>query len=261
MIQPNCIVVGNSVDVLKDLADDSIDLVVTSPPYNIGKDYDNYSDNLTDDEYKDMMYSIFKQLYRIMIPGSRLCINLPPGIKGQDDTHFVIIELVRKVGFKWYTDIVWNKNNYSARFTVWGSWVKPTKPYFKHPFEYIFVFSKPGRYKTKGEKDIHPDEFKKWTTALWTIKPEGRMKQYEHPAMFPEDIPYRLIKLFTYKGDTVLDMFNGAGTTTYVAAKLNRKFIGIDISPEYCNTAFNRLGIYRKTCGVKLIEYGRVVDG
>jgi len=89
--------------------------------------------------------------------------------------------------------------------------------------------------------DIDPDEFKKWTTAKWDVAPESKMQEYGHPAMFPEEIAKRLIKLFSFKEDLVLDPFNGAGTTTAVAWKLGRHYIGIDISEEYCNIAKQRL--------------------
>ncbi len=105
------------------------------------------------------------------------------------------------------------------------------------------VFAK-GNIKKQGQKtdiDITGDEFKQWTTVKWSISPERSMKRYGHPAMFPEELVYRVLRLFSYQNDIILDPFNGAGTTTTVAHRLNRRFIGIDISEEYCKIARERL--------------------
>lgn len=116
-------------------------------------------------------------------------------------------------------------------------------PYFKYTWEFIEVFSKDTHKKTGNNKDIDikGEEFKKWVYVKWDIAPEMRMKEFDHPAMFPEEVPNRLIKLLSYKNDIVLDPFNGVGTTTLVAKKLGRKFIGIDLSEKYCKTALERL--------------------
>ena len=143
----------------------------------------------------------------------------------------------------WKTEILWQKNNYSAKFSSWGSWKSPSNPYLKGTWEFIEVFCK-GTMKKEGSKeniDITDEEFKKWVNAEWSIAPKRNMQKFDHPAMFPVELARRAIKLFSYKDDIVLDPFNGAGTTTFVAKQLERKFIGIDISEQYCITAQNRL--------------------
>ena len=113
----------------------------------------------------------------------------------------------------------------------------------KYTWEFVEVFAK-GTLKKDGKKenaDITDDEFKKWVVAKWSIAPERKMKAYGHPAMFPEELARRVIKLFSFKDDIILDPFNGVGTTTYVAKQLGRKYLGIDISKEYCDKAEERM--------------------
>jgi DNA modification methylase len=143
----------------------------------------------------------------------------------------------------WKGEILWEKNNYNCKYTAWGSWKSPSNPYLKYTWEFVEIFSK-GNLKKTGlpeNADITPDEFKEWVVAKWSIAPERRMKEYGHPAMFPEKLAERVLKLFSFKGDIVLDPFNGVGTTTAVAKKLGRQFVGIDISPEYCDIANKRI--------------------
>ena len=135
------------------------------------------------------------------------------------------------------------KNNYNCKYTTWGSWKSPSSPYLKYTWEFIEIFSK-GDLKHTGDKkniDITSDEFKEWVVAKWFIAPEKHMKKYNHPAMFPEKLVERVLKLFSFQNDVILDPFNGVGTTTLVAKKLNRKFLGIDISEKYYKTAIERL--------------------
>ena len=143
----------------------------------------------------------------------------------------------------WKGEILWEKNNYNCKYTAWGSWKSPSNPYLKYTWEFLEIFCK-GALKKDGVRenaDILGDEFKKWVYAKWSIAPERNMKKYDHPAMFPEDLVDRTLKLFSFKGDAILDPFNGAGTTTAVAKKLNRRYIGIDNSKEYCIKAERRI--------------------
>ncbi|MCX6693201.1 MAG: site-specific DNA-methyltransferase, partial [Methanomicrobiales archaeon] len=126
---------------------------------------------------------------------------------------------------------------------AWGSWKSPSNPYLKYTWEFVEIFSK-GELKKAGDRvniDISADEFKKWVVAKWSIGTERNMKDFNHPAMFPQDLVERTLKLFSYQGDIVLDPFNGAGTTTLVAKRLGRRYLGIDISEEYCKTAERRI--------------------
>ena len=142
----------------------------------------------------------------------------------------------------WKGEILWEKNNYNCKYTAWGSWKSPSSPYLKYTWEFLEVFSK-GDLKHPGKKeniDITEEEFKKYVIAKWSISPERNMKEYGHPAMFPEKLVEQALKLFSFQNDVILDPFNGVGTTTSVAKKLNRKYLGIDISQEYCNIAQKR---------------------
>jgi site-specific DNA-methyltransferase (adenine-specific) len=148
-----------------------------------------------------------------------------------------------RLGLLWKAEILWEKNNYNAKYTAWGSWKSPSMPYLKYTWEFVEVFDKETHKKAglKENIDITDEEFKEWVIGRWSIPPETRMKEYGHPAMFPEEIPRRVLKLFSYRGDLVLDPFNGTGTTTLVAWKHFRRFIGIDISPQYCQKALERI--------------------
>ena len=143
----------------------------------------------------------------------------------------------------WKGEILWEKHNYNCKYTAWGSWKSPGNPYLKYTWEFLEVFAK-GDLKKEGSRenaDITADEFKKWVVAKWSIAPETQMARFDHPAMFPEELVMRALKLFSFEGDVVLDPFNGAGTTCVAAKKLNRSYLGIDISQKYCETAERRL--------------------
>jgi DNA modification methylase len=143
----------------------------------------------------------------------------------------------------WKGEILWEKNNYNCKYTAWGSWRSPSNPYLKYTWEFLEVFCK-GSLKKPGDPalaDISAEEFKKWVLGRWSIAPEKDMKAFGHPAMFPEELVSRVLKLFSFRGDVVLDPFNGAGTTTLVAKVLGRRYVGVDISPDYCRIARERI--------------------
>ena len=143
----------------------------------------------------------------------------------------------------WKGEILWEKNNYNCKYTAWGSWKSPCSPYLKYTWEFLEVFCKGDLKKTGSleNADISADDFKRWTVGKWAIAPERNMKAFDHPAMFPEELVKRALQLFSFETDIVLDPFNGAGTTTYVANVLNRRYLGIDISEKYCKIARNRI--------------------
>jgi DNA modification methylase len=241
----NRIICGDSEVILKDFPDNCIDIIVTSPPYNFGLEYENdkNKDTLFWKDYFEKLNNIWKECYRILKPGGRICINIQPLFSDYMPTHHVISNQLLQLGFLWKAEIIWDKHNYNCKYTAWGSWKSPSMPYLKYTWEFIEVFSKVSHKKNGPEDkiDISGEEFKKWVYAKWEIAPEKNMKKFNHPAMFPEELVVRLLKLFSYQDDIVLDPFNGVGTTTLVAYKLNRKYIGIDISDEYCKTAEKRL--------------------
>ena len=238
----NEIICSDSLIALKEMDDESVDIVLTSPPYNYGMEYDTHDDDGDADEYLEQILAVFVECKRVLKSGGRLIINIQPNYKQYFPTHHKITQRMIGEGMIWRGEIIWLKNNLK-KLTAWGSWKSPSCPYLSYPFEFIEVFSK-DTLKHSGNKediDITKDEFIKYVNGHWSMAPETKMKDYGHPAMFPEELVERCLKLFSYKGDVVLDPFNGAGTTTYVAHKLGRKYIGIDMSQEYCKVAQERI--------------------
>jgi site-specific DNA-methyltransferase (adenine-specific) len=241
----NRILCTDALKALACLPDQSIDLIITSPPYNFGHEYAQDSTNDTHEwtSYFEKLLTVWRECERVLKTGGRIAVNIQPLFSDYVPTHHVISHQLASLGLLWKAEFLWEKNNYNAKYTAWGSWKSPSMPYIKYTWEFIEVFDKV-THKKEGRRediDITGDEFKEWVLGKWSFPPEIRMKDYDHPAMFPEELPRRLMKLFSYKNDIVLDPFNGAGTTTLVAWKLHRRFIGIDISQQYCDTAFQRL--------------------
>lgn len=239
----NQIICADSVDFLKTLPDNCIDIILTSPPYNFGIDYNSTNDvNIWQDYFK-LLFGVFTECIRVLKSEGRIIVNVQPLFSDYIPTHHIISNFFLENGLIWKGEILWEKNNYNCKYCTWGSWKSPSSPYLKYSWEFVEVFCKNSLKKT-GDKeniDISADEFKKFVYAKWSIAPERNMKKYKHDAMFPEELVRRLLKLFSYKNDIVLDPFNGVGTTTKVAKELNRKFIGVDIDESYCETARKRL--------------------
>ena len=241
----NKIIRGDSETILKAFPDNFVDIIVTSPPYNFGLKYENdkNKDALYWQDYFNKLNRVWQECFRVLKPAGRLCVNIQPLFSDYVPTHHIISRQLLELGLIWKAEILWEKHNYNCKYTAWGSWKSPSMPYLKYTWEFIEVFCKESHKKVgdSGKIDITGDEFKKWVYAKWDIAPESNMKKYNHPAMFPEELVVRLLKLFSYQNDIVLDPFNGAGTTTLVANKLERRYIGIDVSEEYCKTAEKRL--------------------
>lgn len=239
----NKIICGDSEKILKKLPDNCIDLVFTSPPYNFGLEYQNHIDEQNWEKYFEKLFLIFDEVIRVLKWGGRAIINIQPLYSDYIPSHHIISNYFINKKMIWKGEILWEKNNYNCKYTAWGSWKSPSNPYLKYTWEFIEIFSK-GDLKHTGDSkniDITAEEFKNWVVAKWSIAPERNMKKYGHPAMFPEKLVERVLKLFSFQNDVILDPFNGVGTTTVVAKKLNRRFIGIDISEEYCKIANERL--------------------
>jgi DNA modification methylase len=233
---------GKAEDVILELEDNSIDCVVTSPPYNIDINYDAYADDGNYIDFLNNLKLVFSRLKPKLKDGGRVCINIADKKNGRVPTHSDITNfMTMELGYLMYTTIVWEKSQLGSR-TAWGSFKSPSSPSFPTPFEFILVFAKDRlKLPNRGETDLDHKEFIDWSLALWKFAPEGQMlKKYDHPAMFPEELPKRCIKMFTYKNATILDMYAGAGTTCAVAKMMDRNFIGIDISEKYCKTAQER---------------------
>ncbi len=239
----NKIICGDSEEVLKKLPENCIDLIVTSPPYNFGLDYADSKDEHYWVFYFEKLFNVFSECIRILKFGGRIAVNVQPLFSDYIPSHHIISNFFMEKKMIWKGEILWEKNNYNCKYTAWGSWKSPSNPYLKYTWEFVEIFCK-GTLKKAGDKtlaDISPDEFKQWVVAKWSIGPERRMKEFSHPAMFPEELVTRVMKLFSFKGDIILDPFNGVGTSCVVAKQLGRRYLGIDISQEYCNKSIERL--------------------
>lgn len=239
----NKIIIGDSAEVLKKLPDNCIDIVLTSPPYNFGLAYDEHRDTDPWHTYFATLFAIFDECIRVLKYGGRIIVNVQPLFSDYIPTHHIVSKFFFERGLIWKGEILWEKNNYNCKYTAWGSWQSPSSPYLKYTWEFLEIFCK-GELKKSGNKediDISADEFKSWVNAKWSIAPERDMQKYGHPAMFPEKLVLRALKLFSFQGDVVLDPFNGVGTTTLTANNFGRKYLGIDCSEEYCETAQRRI--------------------
>jgi len=229
-----------SSEKMEELPDNSIHLMVTSPPYNVGKEYDK---DLSIEEYRNLLKSVFKEVYRVLVVGGRACINVANvGRKPYIPLHSFIIEDMLKLGFFMRGEIIWNKGSSAGTSMAWGSWLSATNPTLRDIHEYILVFSKGNNGRTAGKKEstIIKEEFMEFTKSVWSF-PTQSAHSVGHPAPFPIELPLRLIKFYTFKGDVVLDPFIGSGTTAIAARKLERKYVGYDISKEYCKLAEARI--------------------
>ena len=243
--EPKCLLYN--ADVLQAaIAAESVDLIVTSPPYNVEVVYGAHRDNLSYAEYLEFCEAWLKRCYEWLKPDGRMCLNIPldKNKGGQQSVGADLTTLAKRLGFQYHSTIVWNEGNISRR-TAWGSWVSASAPYVIAPVELIVVLYKREWKKTSGSRisDITPQEFMEWTNGLWTFNGESR-KRIGHPAPFPLELPKRCIKLFSYVGDTVLDPFAGSGTTLLAAIMHNRHAIGVEIEPTYCELAKQRIMQY-----------------
>ncbi|MDD5142221.1 site-specific DNA-methyltransferase [Methanoregula sp.] len=239
----NVVICDDSRHALQRLPDNCIDLIITSPPYNFGLGYDTSKDGVNWENYFHTLFAIFDECIRVLKYGGRIIVNIQPLFSDYIPSHHIISNHFIEKKMIWKGEILWEKNNYNCKYTAWGSWKSPGSPYLKYTWEFLEIFAK-GDLKKDGDPkniDITADEFKKWVVAKWSIAPERKMVHYDHPAMFPEELVERALKLFSYEGDIILDPFNGTGTTCVAAKRFNRKYIGIDVSQKYCTIAEKRL--------------------
>lgn len=228
------------------IEENSIDLIVTSPPYNVDIHYNSLQDDIPYEKYLEFTEKWLRKAYLLMKPDGRMCLNIPldksKGRKGAgfQSVYADIVNIAKKVGWKYFSTIIWNEGNISRR-TAWGSWLSARAPYVIAPVEVIIILYKERWRKIKsGKSDITKKEFMEWTNGLWTFSGESK-KKVGHPAPFPVELPKRCIKLFSFVGDTILDPFLGSGSTLIACAFLNRKGIGVDIDENYCKLAKDRL--------------------
>ena len=236
-------IINGDMFTIKKIASGSIDLLVTSPPYNVDVQYTSHDDRLTYDEYREFSRRWMKRCFTWLKDDGRFCLNIPldKNKGGQQSVGADLTTIAKKIGFSYHSTIVWNEGNISRR-TAWGSWTSASAPYVIAPVELIVILYKKSWKKTSGSKksDISRKEFMEWTNGLWTFNGE-RKKKTGHPAPFPVELPLRCMKLFSFVGDTVLDPFMGSGSTLVAVSQCNRKGIGIEIDPGYCETAVSRI--------------------
>jgi site-specific DNA-methyltransferase (adenine-specific) len=230
-----------SSERMDELPDNSVHLMVTSPPYNVGKEYD---ENLTLNEYRSFLKRVFSEVKRVLVPGGRACINIANlGRKPYLPIHAFIIEDMLDLGFLMRGEIIWNKSSSSGTSTAWGSWLSAKNPTLRDVHEYILVFSKSTftrNVPSERKSTISKEEFLEFTKSIWTFPAESATK-VGHPAPFPLELPYRLIQLYTFEGEIVLDPFMGSGQTAIAAIKTKRHYIGYDINEEYVKLAERRI--------------------
>jgi site-specific DNA-methyltransferase (adenine-specific) len=229
-----------SSEKMEEIPDNSIHLMITSPPYNVGKEYD---ENLTLNEYREFLRKVWSEVKRVLVPGGRACINIANlGRKPYIPLHVFIVEDMLDLGFLMRGEIIWNKGASGSPSTAWGSWLSAKNPVLRDVHEYILVFSKGmfSRGNLRRKSTISKEEFLEFTKSVWTFAAEPATK-IGHPAPFPVELPYRLIQLYTFEGEIVLDPFMGSGQTAIAAVKTHRHYVGYDINEEYTRLAERRI--------------------
>jgi modification methylase len=240
-----------SAENMKELPDGSVHLMITSPPYNVSKEYD---DDLSLQEYLQLLKNAFTETHRVLVNGGRACINVANlGRKPYLPLSDYISQMMIDTGFNMRGEIIWNKAGSAAPSTAWGSWQSAANPILRDVHEYILVFSKGDYKREKGTKEntISKEQFMEWTKSIWTMNAESA-RRIGHPAPFPEELPNRLIQLYSFTNDIILDPFIGSGTTAISALKTGRKYIGYDINQDYLNLANRRIESYRLQSNLSL---------
>lgn len=242
-VPPHCLdhILCKSAECMDDLPENCIHLIVTSPPYNVGKEYDN---DLTLREYLEFLQRVWKEVYRVLVPGGRACINIANlGRKPYIPLHAYIIESMVSLGFLMRGEIIWYKAASSSPSTAWGSWRSAANPALRDVHEYILVFCK-GAFSRqnpgKRGSTISRDEFLEFSKSVWTF-PAQPARKVGHPAPFPLDLPYRLVQLYTFIDEVVLDPFMGSGQAAIAALQAGRHYVGYEVNVEYAALAEGRI--------------------
>ena len=262
------IICGDSREILRAMPSDSVHLAITSPPYNVGLEYDSHNDKMPYAEYREWLVGFWKELLRVLVVGGRFALNVAPtSIKDFKPVHYDMARDLMELGFIMRTEILWYKQTMRRR-TAWGSWRSPSNPHMVPSWEYVLVFCK-GSWTLEGNKedaDITSEEFIKYSDAFWTIQPETRgrqpflkslypprrgrkapeQKSEGHPAPFPEELIKRLVKFYSYRGNVVIDPFGGTGTVAAIARRHGRHYVHMDISKKYSAIAAERVGAETK---------------
>jgi len=240
---------------MSEIPDNSVHLMVTSPPYNVGKEYD---ENLSLNDYREFLKRVWNEVKRVLVPGGRACINIANlGRKPYIPLHAFIIKDMLDLGFLMRGEIIWNKGSSSSPSTAWGSWLSAKNPTLRDTHEYILVFSKGmfARESLGRRSTISKEEFLEFTKSVWTFPAESARK-VGHPAPFPMELPYRLIQLYTFEEEVILDPFIGSGQTAIASIKTKRHYIGYEINEKYVELAEKRIKDFSlKFNAPKLFEF------
>ncbi len=228
-----------SSESMSQLPDDCVALMVTSPPYNVGKDYD---DDLALDDYLDLLRRVFTETYRVIEPGGRVAVNVANlGRKPYLPLNHLVGVLLSEVGFLLRGEIIWRKAKAAGGSTAWGSWQSAKNPTLRDVHEYVLVASKASfRRERSGEDTISKEGFLEATMSVWDILPESA-RRVGHPAPFPTELPRRLIELYTFAGDLILDPFLGSGSTAIAAVQSGRHYVGYETDAAYAALAEKRI--------------------
>ena len=239
-MEVNKIYCGDCLEIMEAMSDNSIDLVVTSPPYNCGINYDIYKDDLEYSDYLCFIYNRLLEIFRVLKDTGRIALNIPYEVNLHERGGRIFLlgdywQLMKKIGFKWagLVDLM-EIQPQRVKYTAWGSYLSASAPYIYNPKECLIIAYKNDWKKGKGESTINKEEFIESVSGMWKYRAEtkGLTK-----ANFSLDIPLKVIKILSFKDDIVLDPFCGQGTTIKACKMLNRKYIGIDISKRYCQIA------------------------
>ena len=225
---------------MTDLPDCSVHLMITSPPYNVSKEYD---EDLTLEEYRELLRTVLKETYRVLVDGGRACVNVANvGRKPYIPIHAFLAEDLIELGFSMRGEIIWNKGGSAGPSTAWGSWKSATNPTLRDVHEYILIVSKRNFARAAGgrKSTIERDEFLEYTKSIWSF-PSESARRIGHPAPFPVELPRRLIQLYSFEGDVVLDPFAGSGSTCLAALQTRRHFVAYEKSARYAKLAEKRI--------------------
>jgi site-specific DNA-methyltransferase (adenine-specific) len=271
MLETNRIIQGDCIIEMGKLPESTVDLVVTSPPYNVGIDYDSHDDRMTMEDYWEFTEQWLSKSYRLLKDDGRIAVNIPYEVNVQDRGGRILFmsefwSIMKKVGFQFYGLVDLDENSpHRSKTTAWGSWMSPSSPYIYNPKECVILAYKKDRVKkVKGEpqwigkptktvdedgilktKMVYEDEDKKEFMSLvygqWEYFADTKQQT---KATFSMDIPMKAIKILTYRNDVVLDPFAGSGTSLCAAEISGRRWVGIELSENYSKVAKDRVQVF-----------------